>query len=132
MLNFGLEAPTGLLHHLSVYGDALLLDGGNERCLGGMRASVSLILQNAPKEIIHWVQIWATGRPFVLGYEVVAVLLQPGEGVFGDMTRCTVLLPYPGAVLCHLLTLLFRVTFTLLSPNKLTVIFKKFLDLDYI
>ena len=103
MLNPGPEAPAGLLHHLPVYGDALLLDGGNERCLGGMRASVSLILQNAPKEIIHWVQIWATGRPFVLGYEVLAVLLQPGEGAFEDMTRQTVLLPYPGPVPGHLL-----------------------------
>ena len=52
-LNPGPEAPAGLLHHLPVYGDALLLDGGKERCLGGMRASVNLILQNAPKEIIH-------------------------------------------------------------------------------
>ena len=75
MLNPGPEAPAGLLHHLPVYGDALLLDGGNERCLGGMTALVNLILQNSPKEIIHWVQIWATSRPFFLGYEVVAVLL---------------------------------------------------------
>ena len=52
-LNPGPEAPAGLLHHLSVYGDALLLDGGDERCLDGMRALVSLIFQNAPKEIIH-------------------------------------------------------------------------------
>ena len=68
MLNPGPEAPTGLLHHLPV-------DGGDERCLGGMRVSVSLILQHAPKEKIHWVQIWATGRPVVLGYKVIAVLL---------------------------------------------------------
>ena len=68
-----------------------------------MRASVSLILQNASKEIIHSVQIWATRRPFVLGYEVIAVLLQSGEGAFGDMTRRTVLLPYPGPVPGHLL-----------------------------
>ena len=46
VLNPGPEAPTGLLHHLPVYGDALLLDGGNERYLGGMRASVSLILHS--------------------------------------------------------------------------------------
>ena len=81
----------------------MLLDGGDERCLGGMRTSVSLILQNNPKDIIHWVQIQATGRPFVLGYKVIAVLLQPGKKTFGDMTRCTVLLPYPGPVLGHLL-----------------------------
>ena len=68
-----------------------------------MRASVSLILQNAPKEVIHWVQIRATGRPFVLGYEVVAVLLLPGKAAFGDTTRHTVLLPYSGPVPGHLL-----------------------------
>ena len=83
----GPEAPAGLFHHFPVYGDALHLDGGDERCLGGMRALVSLILQNTPKEIIHWVQIWATARPFVLGYKVIAVLLQPIKGPFGDMTR---------------------------------------------
>ena len=97
MLNPGAEAPTDLFYHFPVYGDALLLDGGDERCFGGMKTSVSLILQNAPKEIIHWVQMQATGRPFVLGYNVKAVLFQPGKGVFGDMTRHTVLLPYPMA-----------------------------------
>ena len=90
MLNPGPEAPAGLLHHLPVYGDALLLDGGDERCFGDMRVLVSLILQNAPKKMIYWVQILATGRSFVFGYEVVAVLLQPGKGGFGDMTRRTV------------------------------------------
>ena len=103
VLNPGPKASANLLHHLPVYRDALLLDICDERCLGGMRASISLILQNAPKERIHWVQIQATGRPFVLGYEVVTVLLQPSEGAFGDMTRCTVLLPYPGPVPGHLL-----------------------------
>ena len=81
----------------------MLLDGGDERCFGGMRASVNLIIQNTPKEVIHWVQIRATGRPFVPGYEVVAVLLLPGEGAFGDMIRHTVLVPYPGPVPGHLL-----------------------------
>ena len=73
-LNPSLEAPAGPLHHLPVHRVALLLDGGDERCLDGTRASVSYILQSAPKEIIHWVQIQATGRPFVLGYKVVAIL----------------------------------------------------------
>ena len=82
MHNPGPKATAGLLHHFPVYGYALLLDGGDERCLGGMRVLVSLILQNTPKEMIHWFQIQATGRPFVLGFKVVAVLLQPGEGAF--------------------------------------------------
>ena len=49
MLNPGSEAPAGLLHRLPVYGDALFLDGGNERCLGGMRASVSFDSPKRPK-----------------------------------------------------------------------------------
>ncbi|KAF2353681.1 hypothetical protein FHG87_015563 [Trinorchestia longiramus] len=102
-LDPGPEAPTGLLHNLPVHGGAVILDGGNERCLGGIKASVSTILENALKEIIHWVYIRAAGRPSVLGYEVVAVLLQPGEGAIGDMARSTVQLPHSGPVPGHLL-----------------------------
>ena len=66
MLNPAPEAPGGPLHHLPIHRVALLLNEGNERCLGGMRALVSSILQSAPKDIIHCVQILGSRRPFVL------------------------------------------------------------------
>ena len=92
------ELGAGLDDEVAGHGGEVLLDGGNQGGLGGMRASVSVCLKVAPDKIIHWIEVGAARRPLLLGDDIVAVLFQPGQGPVGDMAGGRVLLPHPGAV----------------------------------
>ena len=68
-----------------------------------MRSSIYTYFKVAPEKIIQWIKIRAVRRPVSLLDEVVAVLLQPGEGLVEDMAGGRVLLPHPGMVPSNLL-----------------------------
>ena len=52
----------------------VLLDGGDQEDLGGVRTSIGVCFKVAPDKIIHWIKITAARRSLFLGDEVVAVL----------------------------------------------------------
>jgi hypothetical protein len=79
------EGHTGLGHHGLVHGGKVLLNGGDQGGHGSVGTSVSMCLQVAPNKIVQWFKIRTAGRPAVLSDQVVAVVIEPLDGPFGDM-----------------------------------------------
>ena len=48
------EPRAGLDHEVAGHGGEVLLDGGDQGGLGGVRTSVGMCLNIAPDEIVHW------------------------------------------------------------------------------
>jgi hypothetical protein len=65
--------------------------------------SVSMFLQVAQHKIVQRITIRTAGRPAVLEDQVVAVVLEPLDGLVGDMAGGRVLRPHPGTISCHCL-----------------------------
>ncbi len=68
-----------------------------------MGTSVSMCLQVAPHKIVQRIKIRTAGRPAVLRDQVVTVVLEPLDGVVGDMAGGRVLRPHPVTISCHFL-----------------------------
>ncbi len=66
-----------------------------------MGTSVSMCLQVAPHKIVQ--RIKTAVRPAVLRDQVVAVVLEPLDGLVGDMTGGRILWPHPMTISCHCL-----------------------------
>jgi hypothetical protein len=94
------EGHAGLGHHGLVHGGKTLLNGGDQGGLGSVGTSVSMCLQLAPHKIV---KIRTAGRPTVLRNQVVAVVLEPLDGPFGDKAGGHVLQPHPRKISCHCL-----------------------------
>jgi hypothetical protein len=93
----------GLGHHGLVHGGKVLLNGGDQGGLGSVGTSVSMCSQVAPKKIVQWIKIRTAERPAVLRDQVVAVVLEPLDGLVGDMAGGLVLRPHPRTISCHCL-----------------------------
>ncbi len=68
-----------------------------------MGTSVSMCLQVAPHKIAQWIKIRTAGRPVVLRDQVVEMVLEPLDGLVGDMAGGRVLQPHPRTISCHCL-----------------------------
>ncbi len=68
-----------------------------------MCTSVSMCLQVAPHKIVQRIKIRTAGRPAVLRDHVVAVVLEPLDGLVGVMAGSQVLRPHPMTISCHCL-----------------------------
>jgi hypothetical protein len=64
--------------------------------------SVSMCFQLASHKIVQGIKIRTAGRPTVLRNQVVAVVLEPLDGPFGDKAGGHVLRPHP-RMICHCL-----------------------------
>ena len=69
-----LTPGAGLDDQVAGHCGKVLLDGGNQGGLGGVRTSIGVCFKVAPDKIIHWIKIRAARRPLLLGEEVVALL----------------------------------------------------------
>ena len=49
------EPRAGLYHEVAEHGGEVLLDGGDQGGLGGLRTTVGMCLKIAPDEIVHWI-----------------------------------------------------------------------------
>jgi hypothetical protein len=65
--------------------------------------SVSMCLQVALHKIVQWIKIRTAVRPAVLRDQVVAVVLEPLDGLVGDMAGGRILRPHPMTISCHCL-----------------------------
>ena len=68
-----------------------------------MGTSISMCLQVAPHKIVQQIKIRTAVRPAVLRDQVVAVVLEPLDGLVGDMAGGRVLRPHPMTISCHCL-----------------------------
>ena len=68
-----------------------------------MGTSVNMCLQVAPHKIVQWIKIRTAGRPAVLQDQVVEVLLEPLDGLVGDMAGGRILRPHSLMISCHCL-----------------------------
>ena len=68
-----------------------------------MAMSVSMCLQVAPHKIVQRIKIRTAVRPAVLRDQVIAVVLEPLDGLVGDMAGGRVLRPHPMTISCHCL-----------------------------
>ena len=73
------DTDRGHLHHVLVKETGLGHDVKHERLFGGLITLIFVCFTFATEEIVHWVDIIATGRHFSLYHEVIVVLLQPGQ-----------------------------------------------------
>ena len=102
-LHLASEGHAGLGQHGLVHGGKVLLNRGDQGGLGSVGTSVGMCLKVAPHKIVQRIKIRTSGSPAVLRDQVVAVVLEPLDGLVGDMAGGRILRPHPMTISCHCL-----------------------------
>ena len=79
------------------------VDGGDQAGFGVVGGYVGDVLDVWLNEVVQRVQVGGGGGPVKEGYNAVALLLKPSQGLFGLVGRRRVLLPHPESATGHLI-----------------------------